>query len=103
MFDVRTVAERGWAGISNGQLLALASAEFDVFITLDRNLPFQQHLPVGVNYSKRKSWRRHSDRPLTFVGADTRRSSVQSQGGSMNLDKSASVGTTRPRAAQLGR
>jgi hypothetical protein len=127
MFDVRTVAERGWAGISNGQLLALASAEFDVFITLDRNLPFQQHLPkfaiavillrkiesngrptrfgseVGVNYSKRKSWRRHSDWPLTFVGADTRRSSVQSQGGSMNLDKSASVGTTRPRAAQLGR
>jgi hypothetical protein len=32
-------------GISNGQLLALAAAEFDVFITVDRNLPFQQHLP----------------------------------------------------------
>jgi uncharacterized protein DUF5615 len=43
--DVRTVADRGWLGISNGQLLALAAAEFDVLVTADRNLPFQQHLP----------------------------------------------------------
>jgi hypothetical protein len=43
--DVRTVADQGWLGILNGQLLALAAAEFDVFITVDRNLPFQQHLP----------------------------------------------------------
>jgi uncharacterized protein DUF5615 len=43
--EVRTVADQGWLGISNGQLLALAAAEFDVFVTVDRNLPFQQHLP----------------------------------------------------------
>ena len=43
--DVRTVADQGWLGISNGQLLGLAAAEFDVFVTVDRNLPFQQHLP----------------------------------------------------------
>ncbi len=43
--DVRTVANQGWLGISNGQLLGLAAAEFDVFVTVDRNLPFQQHLP----------------------------------------------------------
>jgi hypothetical protein len=42
--DVRTVVDQGWLGISNGQLLALAAAEFDVFVTVDRNLPFQQHL-----------------------------------------------------------
>ena len=42
--EVRTVADQGWLGISNGQLLALAAAEFDVFVTVDRNLPFQQHL-----------------------------------------------------------
>jgi len=42
---VSTVAARGWGGISNGQLLALAQAEFDVFVTVDRNLAFQQHLP----------------------------------------------------------
>ena len=35
----------GWAGVKNGQLLGLAEAEFDVFITVDRNLSFQQNLP----------------------------------------------------------
>lgn len=44
-WNVRTVAEHGWSGITNGKLLALAAAEFDVFITVDRNLSFQQHLP----------------------------------------------------------
>jgi hypothetical protein len=44
--DIRTVADQGWLGISNGQLLALAAAEFDAFVTVDRNLPFQQCLPV---------------------------------------------------------
>ncbi|NJN91163.1 MAG: hypothetical protein HC878_12870 [Leptolyngbyaceae cyanobacterium SL_5_14] len=33
-----------WAGVKNGQLLTLAEAEFDVFITVDRNLSFQQNL-----------------------------------------------------------
>jgi hypothetical protein len=42
--NVRTVADQCWLGISNGQLLALAAAEFDVFVTVDRNLPYQQHL-----------------------------------------------------------
>jgi hypothetical protein len=40
-----TVAAQGWIGISNGKLLALAQSEFDVFVTVDRNLSFQQHLP----------------------------------------------------------
>lgn len=44
-FSVRTVVQQGWVGITNGKLLALAAAEFDVFVTVDRNLPFQQHLP----------------------------------------------------------
>ena len=35
----------GWAGVKNNQLLALAEAEFDVFITADRNLSFPQNLP----------------------------------------------------------
>ena len=43
--DVRTVQEMGWGGINNGRLLALAQAEFQVFITADRNLPFQHDLP----------------------------------------------------------
>ena len=43
--EVVTVAARGWGGITNGKLLALAATEFDVFVTVDRNLSFQQHLP----------------------------------------------------------
>jgi predicted nuclease of predicted toxin-antitoxin system len=34
--------KKGWGGIQNGALLALAEKEFDVFITGDRNLSFQQ-------------------------------------------------------------
>ena len=44
-FEVQTVAGAGWKGITNGALLSLAEAQFDVFVTVDRNLCFQQHLP----------------------------------------------------------
>lgn len=43
-FEVRTVAEAGWAGVKNGKLLRLAEAEFDVFVTADNNLSYQQPL-----------------------------------------------------------
>lgn len=39
-----TVTERGWSGIKNGELLALAEAEFEVFLTVDQNLKYQQNL-----------------------------------------------------------
>lgn len=42
--QVRTVPEAGWAGVSNGELLRRAVPEFDVFLTVDRNLSFQQNL-----------------------------------------------------------
>ncbi|HEY2289679.1 MAG TPA: DUF5615 family PIN-like protein [Thermoanaerobaculia bacterium] len=41
-FEVRTVAEMGWAGIKNGKLLRLAEAEFDILVTADQNLSYQQ-------------------------------------------------------------
>ncbi|HEY9768953.1 MAG TPA: DUF5615 family PIN-like protein [Coleofasciculaceae cyanobacterium] len=44
-YEVKTVPQMGCAGVKNGQLLALAETEFDVFITVDRNLSFQQNLP----------------------------------------------------------
>jgi uncharacterized protein DUF5615 len=40
--DVRTVAEAGWAGIKNGKLLRLAEGEFDIFVTADKSLSYQQ-------------------------------------------------------------
>jgi hypothetical protein len=42
--DVMTARQMGWASIKNRELLALASREFDVFVTVDRNLSFQQNL-----------------------------------------------------------
>src|SRR5580700_3085729 len=41
--EVTTVAEAGWAGVNNGELLQRAAALFDVFITIDRNLEYQQN------------------------------------------------------------
>jgi hypothetical protein len=42
--DVKTARQMGWSAIKNGELLALASQAFDVFVTVDRNLSFQQNL-----------------------------------------------------------
>jgi Domain of unknown function (DUF5615) len=48
---VRTVVEIGWSGVKNGDLLRRAAASFDVFVTVDKNLPYQQNLatlPLAV-------------------------------------------------------
>lgn len=42
--DCRTVVECGWSGRKNGELLLLADPLFDVLLTLDKNLPYQQNL-----------------------------------------------------------
>lgn len=42
--DVWTAPEMGWTSKRNGELLALAAASFDVFLTADRNLSHQQDL-----------------------------------------------------------
>ena len=49
--EVTTVPKSGWAGIKNGKLLALAATDFDVFVTTDRNIEFQQNLatlPIAI-------------------------------------------------------
>ncbi|MEO8482589.1 MAG: DUF5615 family PIN-like protein [Acidobacteriota bacterium] len=61
--EARTVPEMGWASKRNGELLGLAEAAFDVFLTVDRNLSFQQDvgrfkLAVVVLVAKGN---RHSD------------------------------------------
>ncbi len=43
--DVYTSPEMEWAGLKNGELLTNAEKDFDVFLTVDRNLAFQQNLP----------------------------------------------------------
>ncbi len=41
---VVTVRERGWGALTNGALLAAAQSEFDVLVTMDRNIPYQQNI-----------------------------------------------------------
>lgn len=42
--QIKSVQEMGWSGVKNGELLKLVEAEFDIFITSDKNLRYQQNL-----------------------------------------------------------
>ena len=42
--DWRTAQQMGWKNIRNGELLNLAEGEFDVFITADQGVRYQQNL-----------------------------------------------------------
>lgn len=42
--ECRTVSEMGWRGRKNGDLLALAEGEFDVLLTVDKGIVFQQSI-----------------------------------------------------------
>jgi len=49
--EVSTVVLQGWPGVKNGKLLSLAAASFGAFVTVDKNLPYQQNqssLPLAV-------------------------------------------------------
>ena len=64
---VTTVPRKGWSGIKNGVLLALAEKQFDIFITVDRNLAEQQHLPgfeIAIILLRAPSNRLEDLRPL---------------------------------------
>jgi predicted nuclease of predicted toxin-antitoxin system len=46
-----SVQRHGWASIKNGKLLALAAEEFDVLLTADKGMEYQQNqeaLPVAI-------------------------------------------------------
>ena len=49
--EVDTVHDRGWSGVKNGDLLRTAESQYDVFVTVDQNLQYQQNLrgfKIGV-------------------------------------------------------
>ena len=49
--EVQSVQRVGWSGTNNGKLLALAATQFDVMLTMDGNLEYQQNLvtlPIAV-------------------------------------------------------
>ena len=65
--EVKTVSQMGWAGIKNGELLTLAEKQLEVFVTVDRNLSFQQNLTrynIAVVILRARTNRLRDLRPL---------------------------------------
>lgn len=65
----------GWAKLSNGDLLAVAEKSFDVFITTDQNLRYQQNLTgrrLAILVLPTTSWpkiQKHTDKTADAVKA----------------------------------
>ena len=67
--EVDTVRGAGWSGVKNGKLLALAASRFDVFITVDQNIEYQQNLaalPISVVVLVVRRTRIQAISPLVF-------------------------------------
>ena len=65
--EVKTARQMGWSAVKNGELLAFAAREFDAFVTVDRNLSFEQDLsihPIAVVVLRATSNRLADLRPL---------------------------------------
>jgi predicted nuclease of predicted toxin-antitoxin system len=65
---VTTVPRKGWAGIKNGDLLARAEKEFDVFVTVDRQIAIEHDLTrftLAVILLRSRTNRLEHIRPLT--------------------------------------
>lgn len=62
-----TVSEHGWSGKKNGDLLRSAAEEFDVLVTMDRNIQYRQDLAshdLGLLLIKAGSSRRQDVEPV---------------------------------------
>ena len=73
--EVKTAFEMGWSELDNGDLLAAAEASFDVFVTTDQSLRYQQNLSgrhIGILILPTTSWpriQRQSSRILDALAA----------------------------------
>jgi predicted nuclease of predicted toxin-antitoxin system len=79
--SVTTVPRQGWAGIKNGDLLALAEKEFDAFVTVDRKLGADQDLTkidIAVFLLRSRTNRFEDVRPLAPALLERLRASVSS-------------------------
>jgi len=66
-FVVRTAQEEGWSAFKNGDLLARASQVFDVLVTTDQRMRYQQNMPrfsIGVVVIESRDTRLIHLRPL---------------------------------------
>lgn len=73
--EIVTAYEKGWATLINGDLLTAAEKEFDVLITTDQNLRYQQNLTsrrLAILVLTTTSWpriQRYIDRVVASVNA----------------------------------
>lgn len=66
--EIATVPEMGWSGTRDSELLRRAAGHFDVLVTADRNLEFQQNIAaasIGVVVVVAPNTRMQTLRPLT--------------------------------------
>src|SRR4051812_31274960 len=59
--EIFTVEQAGFKGLKNGDLLMAATGQFDVLITADKNLRYQQNLPgrkLAIIELPVNSWKR---------------------------------------------
>lgn len=66
---VVTVAQCGWSGLENGELLRVAAGRFDAFLTADQNIEYQQNLsalPLAVLVLKARNNTYGTLRPLVL-------------------------------------
>lgn len=98
--EVSTVQRNGWSGVKNGKLLALAASHFDVFLTMDRNLEYQQNLatlPIAVLVIQAVSNRIQHLEPLV---PDILRELTQLQPRSLRRVGAAAASDGAPRRGQ---
>ena len=81
---VRTTAQEGWATLTNGELLSVAeAAAFDVLVTTDKNIRYQQNLDsrriaiVVIGYSQWPGLEPHVDLVVAAVNGATPASYVE--------------------------
>jgi hypothetical protein len=70
--SVATAYEKGWAGLTNGELLAAAEETFDVLVTTDQNPRYQQNLAgrrLAVLVLPTTSWPRLSPHAAAIAAA----------------------------------
>lgn len=73
--EVTTAYERGWSNLSNGDLIQVAEVEFELMVTTDQNLRYQQNLSgrrIGILVLPTTRWpeiQKHADEVLLTVNA----------------------------------
>jgi len=72
--DIATAFERGWSQLANGELLRQAESAFDLLITTDKNLKYQQNLSgrkLAILVLSTTSWPRIEKQTAQIAAVNT--------------------------------